>query len=140
MVNKIKVLIVEDEESLSQMYSIKFEKEGFEVVTALDGESALVKMQDFQPDFVLLDIILPKIDGFAVLEKIRQDANLKDVPVVMLTNLGQTEDQEKGEKLGADDYLVKANCTPMDVVQKVHDVLVGRKDNVNTKGKEDALG
>jgi len=123
MVSKIKVLIVEDEESLSQMYSLKFTKEGFQVETALDGESALNKVVEFKPDFILLDVILPKIDGFAVLEQVRKDSKSRDIPVVMLTNLGQTEDHEKGEKLGADDYLVKANCTPMDVVNKVNDIL-----------------
>ncbi len=136
MPKKIKVLIVEDEESLSQMYAIKFEKEGFDVETALDGEVALEKALTVKPDFILLDVILPKIDGFSVLEKIREDSKLDKVPVVMLTNLGQTEDHEKGEKLGADDYLVKANCTPMEVVAKVKEVLDKKKVKKSAKKTE----
>lgn len=130
---KIKVLIVEDEESLSQMYAIKFEKEGFDVETALDGEVALDKALTIKPDFILLDVILPKLDGFSVLEKIREDSKLDKVPVVMLTNLGQTEDHEKGGKLGADDYLVKANYTPMEVVDKVKEVMDKKKKKSTKK-------
>lgn len=116
---KIKVLIVEDEETLSQMYSMKFEKEGFEVAAALDGQEAVEKAGGFKPDIILLDVILPKIDGFSVLEQLKADKAIAKAPVIMLTNLGQSEDVEKGKKLGAVDYLVKANCTPMDVVNKV---------------------
>ncbi len=120
---KIKVLIVEDEETLSQMYSMKFEKEGFDVKASLDGADALEQAKSFKPDFILLDIILPGLDGFSVLGSLKEDKDLKKVPVIMLTNLGQSEDIEKGKKLGAIDYLVKANCTPMEVVEKVREHL-----------------
>jgi len=118
---KIKVLIAEDEETLSQMYQVKFEKEGFVVAVALNGKDALAKAKEFKPDIVLLDIIMPQLDGFSVLEQLRADKSFAKVPIIMLTNLGQTEDIKKGEKMGADDYLVKANCTPMDVVNKVRE-------------------
>lgn len=114
-----KVMIVEDEETLSQMYAFKFEKEGFEVRVARDGESALDAVTSFHPDIILLDIILPKIDGFSVLEELKKNAATKKIPVIMLTNLGQDEDMAKGKKMGAVDYLVKADCTPIQVVEKV---------------------
>lgn len=120
---KIKVLIVEDEETLSQMYSMKFDKEGFDVETALDGAVAIDKAKSFKPDIILLDIILPGLDGFSVLESLKAEKALEKVPVIMLTNLGQSEDVKKGKKLGAVDYLVKANCTPMEVVEKVREHL-----------------
>ncbi|MGB0757020.1 MAG: response regulator transcription factor [Patescibacteria group bacterium] len=120
---KTKVLIVEDEETLSQMYSIKFEKEGYDVVTAGDGEVGFISAKQDKPDIILLDIILPKMDGFMVLEQLKNEESTKDMPVIMLTNLGQTEDVEKGKKGGAVGYLVKANCTPMQVVEKVQEVL-----------------
>lgn len=116
---KIKVLIAEDEETLSQMYKLKFEKEGFVVEAALDGKEAIDKSKKFKPDIILLDIIMPQLDGFSVLEQLKADKSFTKTPVIMLTNLGQSEDIKKGEKMGAIDYLVKANCTPMDVVNKV---------------------
>lgn len=118
-----KVLIIEDEETLSQMYEMKFQKEGFEVATALDGQAGVDQVKKFKPEIILLDIILPKLDGFTVLEQIKADDTAKNIPVIMLTNLGQSEDVEKGKKMGAVDYLVKANCTPMDVVKKVQEHL-----------------
>lgn len=118
-----KVLIIEDEETLSQMYALKFDREGFAVETAPDGLTGLELAKKSKPDIILLDIIMPQLDGFTVLEKIKEDDNLKDIPVIMLTNLGQTEDLKKGEKMGAKDYLVKANCTPQDVVNKVKQYL-----------------
>ena len=116
---KYKVLIVEDEETLSQMYAMKFNKEGYDAETALDGQEGIDKTAAFKPDIILLDIILPKVDGFAVLEAIKKEKDSAKIPVIMLTNLGQSEDVDKGKKMGAQDYLVKANCTPMDVVNKV---------------------
>lgn len=127
MTKKIKVLIVEDEETLSQMYSIKFEKEGFTVLTANDGQTGLDLATKEKPDVILLDVIMPKMDGFMVLEQLQAETTTKKIPVIMLTNLGQTEDLEKGKKMGATDYLVKASCTPMQVVEKVQSVL--KKDS-----------
>lgn len=120
---KNKVLIAEDEETLSQMYQVKFEKDGFIVEMAADGQEALKKAREFKPNVILLDIIMPQLDGFSVLEQLRKDKEFAKVPIIMLTNLGQSEDIEKGKKMGASDYLVKANCTPMDVVNKVREYL-----------------
>ncbi|MBU1036723.1 response regulator [Patescibacteria group bacterium] len=117
------ILLIEDEEMLSSMYETKFSKENFEIRKALDGETGLRLAQEKKPDLILLDIIMPKLDGFTVLKKIKADPNLKDVPVVLLTNLGQDEDVEKGKKMGVVGYLVKANTTPAQVVEKVKEYL-----------------
>lgn len=113
------ILLVEDEEMLSSMYKTKFEKEGYTIAVAADGEAALETAKNGTFDIVLLDIILPKLDGFAVLKSLRAMDAYKQVPIIMLTNLGQEEDVEKGKKLGATDYMVKANFTPSQVLEKV---------------------
>jgi len=120
---KITVLIVEDEKMLAEMYATKFTMEGFEAETANDGAAGLAQAQSSKPDIILLDVIMPKMDGFAVLKELRADADLKKTPVILLTNLGQDEDVKKGKQLGATDYFVKANHTPAEVVLKVKDVL-----------------
>ncbi len=125
---KTLVLLAEDEKMLSSMYSTKFTKEGFDLVVALDGSEALVKARQAKPDIILLDVIMPKRDGFSVLKELRGDATLKQVPVIILTNLGQEEDIKKGRELGADEYFVKANHTPAEIVEKVRAVL-GKKSS-----------
>lgn len=119
MTGKKQVLIIEDEESLAQMYKTKFEREGYTVVLAADGVSGLAAAAKSTPDIILLDIILPKKDGFMVLKELKDDKKTKDIKVLMLTNLGQDEDVDKGKKMGAADYLVKANLTPAQLVDKV---------------------
>lgn len=121
--NKGKILIIEDEEVLVNMYETKFISEGYEVIKANNGEEGLKKTTEEKPDIILLDIILPKIDGFMVLKKIKADESVKNIPIILLTNLGQDEDIKKGKEEGAIDYLVKANLTPSEVVDKVKEVL-----------------
>lgn len=121
--SKQKVLIVEDDTFLAGIYANKFEKEGFEVRSAADGEQGFQLAQKELPDVILLDILLPKMDGFEVLEKLKADAKTKKIPVVLLTNLGQKEDVDKGLKLGAADYLIKAHFMPQETVEKVKKVL-----------------
>ncbi len=118
-----KVLIIEDEESLAQMYQTKFEHENYEVVVAADGSEGIEKAKKEKPDIILLDIILPKKDGFMVLKELKAEKGTADIKVIMLTNLGQDEDVVKGKKLGAIDYLVKANLTPAQLVDKVAEYL-----------------
>lgn len=120
---KVKVLIVEDEPMLAEMYSTKFTMEGFAVEKALDGAAGLEKAKLTKPDVILLDIIMPKLDGFSVLKSLKEDPALKDLPVILLTNLGQEEDIRKGKKLGANDYFVKANHSPQEIVEKVRTIL-----------------
>jgi len=114
-----KVLIIEDEETISGMYKTSMEKAGYAVVLANNGDDGLAMAKAEKPDLVLLDIMMPKMDGFAVLEKIKLENNIKNTPVIMLTNLGQEEDKEKGRKLGAADYWVKADFTPAQVNEKI---------------------
>lgn len=113
-----KVLLVEDEPFLSGMYQTKLKLEGFEVTAAMEGEEALSKIDSDTFDIILLDIMMPKLNGFAVLKSIRQEKKLA-TPVIMLTNLGQKSDIEQAMALGANDYIVKAHFTPAEVVAKI---------------------
>ena len=124
------ILLAEDDELISQMYTTKLTHDGFKVVVAKDGEESIAQAEKGGIDLILLDIIMPKVDGFVVLEKLKKDEKTKNIPVVMLTNLGQDEDIEKGKALGAYDYLIKANLTPQQVSDKIKSVL---KDVVNKK-------
>ena len=118
-----KVLLIEDEEMIGEMYRTKFESEGFEFVCGKDGEGGLELAKKEKPDIILLDIIMPKLDGFSVLKELKKDTKTKKIKIILLTNLGQDEDVKKGKAMGANDYLVKANFTPSQVVEKVREVL-----------------
>ena len=118
-----KILIVEDDKFLRDLISQKLLREGFDVATAVDGEDGINKVKEEKPDLVLLDLILPGIDGFEVLGKIREDSAFADLPVIILSNLGQKEDIEKGIQLGAVDYLIKAHFTPQEVIDKIKGAL-----------------
>jgi DNA-binding response OmpR family regulator len=120
---KIHVLIVEDEKMLADMYATKFAMEGFDAAQANDGQAGLDAATANPPDIILLDIIMPKLDGFTVLKQLRAQPQTEKTPVILLTNLGQDEDIKKGKELGATDYFVKANHTPAEVVTKVKEVL-----------------
>jgi len=120
---KIKILLVEDEKSIADMYKMKFDREGFEVVYIDNGDGVFKTVVDKKPDIVLLDIILPKVDGFSVLKELKENSKTKKIPVVMLTNLGQEEDIKKGQEFGADGYLVKANLTPTQIVERIKEIL-----------------
>lgn len=119
----IKVLLMEDEVMLSTMYQTKFKREGLDVAAASDGEEGIAKAKTQKFDIVLVDIIMPKLDGFAVLKALRATPEYKTTPIIMLTNLGQEEDIKKGQALGATDYMVKANFTPTQVLEKIKQVL-----------------
>jgi len=120
---KKKVLLVEDDKMILDMYTLKFTQEGYEVTQAENGKDGLDLARKINPDIVLLDIILPQMDGFTVLKSLKADPKLQKTPVVLLTNLGQDGDVKKGIELGAVDYLIKANFTPSQVVDKVKSVL-----------------
>ncbi|EKD43048.1 MAG: hypothetical protein ACD_72C00482G0001 [uncultured bacterium] len=119
----VHVLLVEDDVFLAGIYQKKFEMEGYKVSLADNGEKALVEVKKKKPNIVMLDILLPKLDGFAVLEKLKADPETKDIPVILLTNLGQKDDVEKGLQMGAVDYLIKAHFKPSEVVDKIKKVL-----------------
>ena len=114
-----KILIIEDDKFLRELITQKLFKEGYEVSEAVDGEEGLKKLKEEKPDLVLLDLILPGIDGFEVLARTREESTLSSIPVIILSNLGQKEDVEKGLKMGAVDYLIKAHFTPGEIIEKI---------------------
>ena len=118
-----KILLIEDDKFLRELIIQKLGKEGFEVVEASEGEAGLTRMKEEKPNLVLLDLILPGIDGFEVLSRIKKDPVLEKTPVIILSNLGQKEDMEKGIALGAKDYLIKAHFTPGEIVEKIRATL-----------------
>lgn len=120
---KAKILLIEDDEMLSTLYAEKFKREGYEVATANNGADGIKLAEEHKPDIILLDIIMPKMDGFMALKKLRKNAVTKGISVILLTNLGQEEDVKKGKALGADDYFIKANHTPSEIVAKVKDMI-----------------
>lgn len=119
MASKKSILLVEDDEFLAELYATKLNLEGFEVSLAVDGEKGLRLAKELKPDLILLDIILPKKDGFEVLKLIKADNSLKNIPIILLTNLSQKDEVQKGLDLGANDYLIKAHFMPSEVVKKI---------------------
>ncbi|MCD6429171.1 response regulator [bacterium] len=118
-----KILIIEDDKFLRELIAKKLIKEGYEVDEAIDGEEGVKKVKEILPDVVLLDLILPGIDGFEVLKTIKEDDKTSTIPVVILSNLGQKDEVEKGLSLGAVDFLIKAHFTPEEIVEKIKSVL-----------------
>ena len=116
---KKKILLVEDDLALSGVYKSRLEMEGFDVRDVNNGENALVSVLEFKPDLVLLDAMMPKISGFDVLDILRNNAETKDVRVIMLTALSQPKDKERAESLGVNDYLVKSQVVIGDVVERI---------------------
>lgn len=123
MPEKIKILLIEDDPFLLSMYSTKFEIENFAVVTANNGEDGLEKAKTSSPDIILLDILMPVMNGFEVLEQLKMSSKTKKIPVILLTNLNQKDEIEKGLTMGADDYLIKAHFMPSEVVEKIRKIL-----------------
>jgi DNA-binding response OmpR family regulator len=121
--NTIHLLIVEDDEFLVKMYESGLEKEGFKIATAEDGKAGLKKAQEVKPDLILLDLILPKMDGFSCLEKLKANTQTKNIPVIILSNLGQDSDIKRGLDLGAIDYFIKTDYTVKQIAQKVRKAL-----------------
>lgn len=113
------ILVIEDDKYLREVLVEKLKKERFEVCEAVDGEAGFKMTVEKKPDLVVLDIILPLLNGFDYLEKKANNADIGKIPVIILSNLGQQEDVERGMKLGAKDYVVKAHFTPNDLIAKV---------------------
>ncbi|MFA6587962.1 MAG: response regulator [Patescibacteria group bacterium] len=120
-----RILLVEDDQFLRDLLAGKLKREGFDVTACVDGQEGLRTIQKQKPDLVLLDIILPGLDGFNVLQQVRfsADKQVSEVPIVLLSNLGQDSDVAKGKKLGANDYLIKANLTIDDIIKKIRKFL-----------------
>lgn len=116
---KKKVLLIEDDPFIRDIYGVKLSQEGFEVSTADNGIEALKKMEQFVPDIILLDIVMPYMDGMETLKNIRNKENWKKIPIIMLTNISEKEKITESEGYGINDYLIKSHFTPSEVVQKV---------------------
>lgn len=116
---KKKIVIAEDDKFISEMYVTKLLSEGFDVECARDGQEAVEKICEIQPDIVLLDIFMPKLNGIEVLKKIRSDKKVKATPVIVLTNASEKDHVSKAMEMGANDYLVKSSFTPDEVVSKI---------------------
>lgn len=116
---KKKILLVEDDASLAAVYRARLELEGFDIKEVHNGEDVLSAAVSYRPDLILLDVMMPKISGFDVLDILRNTPDTTNVRVIMLTALSQPKDKERAEKLGADDYLVKSQVVISDVVERV---------------------
>ncbi len=114
-----KILIIEDEEVLLGFLENKLIKEGYEVSTAKDGEEGLKKIKEVGPDLILLDIVMPKMNGFEVLEKIKVNPDFKKIPVIIISNSGQSVELDYIRKLGVKDWLIKTEFSPKEVLKKV---------------------
>jgi DNA-binding response OmpR family regulator len=114
-----KVLFVEDDDSLASVYTVRFEAEGFSVRRVPNGEDALAATLEFRPDIILLDVMMPKVSGFDVLDILRNTPETANMKVIMLTALGQESDRERAMQLGVDDYLVKSQVVIAEVVERV---------------------
>jgi two-component system alkaline phosphatase synthesis response regulator PhoP len=115
------LLLVEDDPAIALMYETKLRATSFDLVVKHDGQSGWNELQHGpRPDLVLLDVVLPKKDGFEILRDLRRDPKLHDIPVILLTNLGQKVDQAEGKKLGASDYVIKAHITPSQLIEIIN--------------------
>src|SRR5579884_1332002 len=128
-----KILLVEDDNNLREIYEARLQAEGYNIVSASDGEEALVVAKAEKPDMIIADVMMPKISGFEMLDILRNTEGLKDVKVIMLTALGQSDDQQRAGRLGADRYLVKSQVTLEDIVKVAHELLdngeAGKSEN-----------
>ena len=124
MRTKETLLLIEDDPLLIDIYSTKFKEAGFEVQVAASGEKALPLLRSVSPSVIIMDIVLPHVDGWELLAADQKQKNLRHTKIVVLSNLGQKEEIEKGISLGADRYLIKAHFTPSQVVEEVRQLLV----------------
>lgn len=118
------ILLVDDDLTLREMYDERLKSEGFEIVQASNGEEAIAKAHELKPNVILLDVMMPKINGFDVLKQLKEDPDTKEIPVIILTALIQDVDKSQGKKLGAAEYIVKSETMPGDVIAKIKSVMV----------------
>jgi len=118
-----KILVAEDDKFLLAAYKVKLSKLGWEVRVAMDGEEALAILRDFVPDVILLDVVMPKMDGFATLAAVKKNPSLADIPVLLASNLGQKEDMDKGKALGAAGYVVKSDLSIEELVGRIEEAI-----------------
>ena len=118
-----KILLIEDDPLLVDIYSTKLKQAGFEVAVEMRGEKALQMVEEGKPDLVMLDVVLPHVDGWEILQALKRSEQTKGIKVIILSNLGQKEEIEKGLQLGAEQYLIKAHYTPSQVVEEVKKII-----------------
>jgi DNA-binding response OmpR family regulator len=114
-----KILLVEDDDALANVYMMRLEVEGFEAKRVADGEQALAIAREYRPDLILLDVMMPKVSGFDVLDILRNTPETGNVKVIILTALSQENDRKRAEDLGADDFLVKSQVVIADVIERI---------------------
>lgn len=117
------VFVVEDDKFMRNLLINKLQKEGFQTEGIPSGEEALELMKTKTPNLILLDLILPNMDGFEVIQHLKSDPRLSNIPVLILSNLGEKKDIEKAEEIGVAGFLIKANFTPSEIIKKIHDLL-----------------
>jgi len=120
---KVNILLAEDDAFVSDIYHTKLTREGYNVILASDGRSALEELKKDIPDLILLDIMMPYMDGMEVLEELKKTEQWKDIPVLLLTNLSEKENVKKALELGAQDYLIKSHFTPSEIFEKIRALL-----------------
>lgn len=119
-----KILLIEDDKFLRKVIVRKLVSDGHEVVQAIDGEKGIFAAREGKPDLILLDLVLPEIDGFEVLALLKRDNDTKNIPVIVLSNLGEKENVKKGLEMGAADYLIKAKLDPSEIAERIEKVLI----------------
>ncbi len=124
---KVKILVVEDEAFLLDLYETRLEQEGYEVIKANNGAEGLSLAQLELPKVILLDILMPQVDGYEMLGSLKQGEKTKNIPVIIFSNLSQREEIEKGLELGANDFIIKTSVTPSEMVDKVKSFLKRNK-------------
>lgn len=117
------LLVAEDDQFYANLYRTKLEKEGFGVVVASNGRETLELLRKSNPNLIILDLVMPEMDGFEVLKKLREEKDLRNVPVIILSNLGQPEDIERAKELGVFKYIIKSNVSIHQMVESVEDAL-----------------
>lgn len=122
-----KILVAEDDKFLDSAYKAKLSKTGFEVQIATDGDEALAMLETFTPDIILLDLVMPKRDGFATLEELKKSPKFQNIPVIVASNLGQKEDLDKARALGAADYIIKSDLSLDALITKILETLQASK-------------
>lgn len=127
-----KILVAEDDKFLASAYRMKLSKANYEVKIVSDGEEALKALATFIPDLIILDLVMPKVDGFAVLGQIKKSEQWKSIPIIVASNLGQSEDIVKATKLGANDYIVKTDLSMKNLIKKI-DAFLGKSEAAPSK-------
>lgn len=130
---KTRVLIVDDDVTLLEMYKERLEAESYQVITAQNGEEALARAVDSLPQVILLDLMMPKVNGFDVLDMLKNTAETRDIPVLILTALVQDQNKERGLKAGAFDYIVKSETMPKDVISKIKKAIENHKGKLKSQ-------